>query len=147
MIDPSLPLIDLHRHLDGSVRLETILDLGHQHRLPLPAWTPEELRPYVQVTAPQPGVMAFIAMFQWMTGVLVDYDACRRIAYENIEDARNEGIDYIELRFSPRFMAEPHHLSVTGVVEAVADGVEAGARATGIRVNLIGILRDRKSVV
>ena len=49
MIDRNLPLIDLHRHLDGSVRLETILDLGRQHNLPLPAWDLEGLRPHVQV--------------------------------------------------------------------------------------------------
>ena len=63
MIDPALPLIDLHRHLDGNVRLETILDLGRQHNLPLPAWDLEGLRPHVQVTQPQPGVMAFIDKF------------------------------------------------------------------------------------
>lgn len=140
MIDPNLPLIDLHRHLDGSVRLETILDLGLKHNLPLPARDLEGLRPYVQVTEPQPGVMAFIAKFEWMIRVLVDYDAVRRIAYENVEDAQNEGIDYIELRFSPWFMAEPNGLDPVGVVEAVVDGVEAGARDTGVRVGLIGIL-------
>ncbi len=140
MIDPTLPLIDLHRHLDGSVRLETILELGRKHNLPLPAWDVEGLRPYVQVMEPQPGVVAFLAKFKWMTGVLVDYDACRRVAYENVEDAKREGIDYIELRFSPWFMAEPHGLDPAGVVEAVVDGVRAGARDTGVRVNLIGIL-------
>ncbi|RLC67596.1 MAG: adenosine deaminase [Chloroflexi bacterium] len=140
MIDPALPLIDNHRHLDGNVRLETILDLGRQHNLPLPAWNPEELRPYVQVTEPQPGIMAFIAKFEWMIGILVDYDACRRIAYENVEDAQREGLDYVELRFSPWFMAEPHGLDPVGVVEAVADGVEAGRRDFDTRVNLIGIL-------
>ncbi len=139
-IDPTLPLIDLHRHLDGSVRLETILDLGRKHGLPLPARDPEGLRPHVQVTEPQPGVMAFIAKFKWMTGVLVDYDACWRVAYENVEDAKREGIHYIELRFSPWFMAEPHGLDPAGVVEAVVDGVRAAARDTGVRVNLIGIL-------
>ncbi len=139
-IDPSLPLIDLHRHLDGSVRLETILDLGRKHNLPLPAWDLEGLRPYVQVMEPQPGVMAFIAKFEWMTGVLVDYEACRRIAYENVEDAKREGIDYIELRFSPWFMAEPHHLDPRGVVEAVVEGVRAGERDTGVTARLIGIL-------
>jgi len=96
MIDPTFPLIDLHRHLDGSVRLETILDLGRQHNLPLPAWDVEELRPHVQVTEPQPGIMAFIAKFKWMTGILVDYEACHRIAYENVEDAHQEGIDYLD---------------------------------------------------
>jgi adenosine deaminase len=43
IIDPALPLIDLHRHLDGSIRRETILALGRQHDLDLPAWTVETL--------------------------------------------------------------------------------------------------------
>jgi len=146
MIDRALPLIDLHRHLDGSVRLETILDLGRQHNLPLPAWDIEGLRPHVQVVgdgqggSAVPGVMAFIAKFKWMTGILVDYDACRRVAYENVEDARREGIHYVELRFSPWFMAEAHGLEPTGVVEAVVDGLEAGAQDFGTKVKIIGIL-------
>jgi adenosine deaminase len=140
VIDPTLPLIDLHRHLDGSVRLETILDLGRQHNLPLPAWDLEGLRAYVQVTVPQPGVMAFIAKFKWMVGVLVNYEACRRIAYENVVDVQKEGLDYVELRFSLWFMAEPHGLDPIGVVEAVVDGVEAAARDSGMRVNLIGVI-------
>jgi adenosine deaminase len=140
MIDPKLPLIDLHRHLDGCVRLETILDLGRRHGLPLPAWDAEGLRPHTQVSGRQPGVMEFIAKFRWMTGVMVDVEAVRRIACENVEDARREGIAYVELRFSPWFMAEPHSLDPSAVVEAVADGVAAGARDFGVRVGLIGIL-------
>lgn len=140
MIDTKLPLIDLHRHLDGSIRLETILDLGRQHNLPLPAWEIGRLRPHVQVTEPQPGVMAFIAKIEWMVGVLVDYDACRRVAYENVQDAQKEGIDYIELRFSPCFMAAPHSLEPAGVVAAVVEGAQQGAQDTGVLVNLIGII-------
>ncbi len=140
MIDPTLPLIDLHRHLDGNVRLTTILDLGRQHNINLPAWDIDDLRPHVQVTEPQPGVMAFIAKFKWMMAVLVDYEACRRVAYENVEDAYVEGMDYVELRFSPWFMAETHGLDPVGVTEAVVDGVKAGERDFGIRVHLIGIL-------
>ena len=140
MIDPSLPLVELHRHLDGSVRLQTILELARQHNLPLPADDLEGLRPYVQVSGPTPGVMAFIARFEWQVGVMVDYAAVRRIAYENVEDAEKEGIDYTELRFSPWFMAEPHHLHPAGVVEAVVDGVEAGVRDFGVKVGLTGIL-------
>jgi adenosine deaminase len=140
MIDPSFPLIDLHRHLDGNVRLRTILELADQHGIPLPADDEESLRPFVQVTDPQPGVMAFLEKFRYMVGVLADYEACRRVAYENVLDAQGEGLDYVELRFSPLFMAEPHHLHPQGVVEAVIDGVEAGRRETGMKVNLIGIL-------
>jgi adenosine deaminase len=140
MIDRTFPFIDLHRHLDGSVRLETILDLAKQHGVKLPGYTVEELRPHVQVTERQPGVMAFIAKMLWMTRVLADADACRRITRENVEDAKREGIDYIELRFSPFFMAEPHGLDPERVVAAVVEGAAEGAQTTGVRVNLIGIL-------
>ena len=139
-IDPNFPLIDLHRHLDGNVRLETILDLGRKHDVDLPAWTIDELRPHVQVTKPQPGLMAFIDKMEWMTAVLGDPEACRRVAYENVEDALQEGIDYVELRFSPWFMAKPNDLDPVGVVEAVVDGVEAGIRDFGLKTQLIGIL-------
>lgn len=134
------PLIDLHRHLDGSIRLSTILDLGRQHGIPLPGWTPDELRPHVVVTTPQPGLLEFLAKFRWMTAVLADYDACRRVARENVEDALREGIRYIELRFSPCFMADAHNLDPSRVTAAVIEGVREGEAATGVRANLIGIL-------
>ena len=134
------PLIDLHRHLDGSVRLSTILDLARIHGIELPADTLEGLRPYVVVSTPQPGLVEFLAKFRWMTAVLADYDACRRVARENVEDARREGIRYIELRFSPMFMADAHHLDPSGVTEAVIEGVREGEVATGVKANLIGIL-------
>jgi adenosine deaminase len=140
MIDKSFPLVDLHRHLDGNVRLQTILDLGKKHNLKLPAWDLESLRPFVQVTEAQPGIMAFIERFKWMTGILVDYEACSRISYENMIDAKAEGIDYIELRFSPLFMAQAHGLDTERVVAAVIEGVRQGEAETGIKANLIGIL-------
>jgi adenosine deaminase len=84
--------------------------------------------------------MAFIEKMKWMVGVLVDYDACRRVAFENVEDAKLEGLDYVELRFSPQFMAEPHGLDLEAVVEAVVDGVQQGRREFNMKVNLIGII-------
>lgn len=139
-MSPRPPLIDLHRHLDGSLRLETILDLGRRHGIPLPGDTLEALRPHVVVTTPQPGLVEFLAKFRWMTAVLADYDACRRAARENVEDARREGIRYIELRFSPAFMADAHNLDPSRVTAAVIEGVREGEAATGVRANLIGIL-------
>jgi adenosine deaminase len=134
------PLVDLHRHLDGSVRLETILDLGRLHKIPLPGNSLDELRPHVVVTTPQPGLIEFLAKFKWMTAVLADYDACRRVARENVEDAHREGIRYIELRFSPAFMADAHNLDPSRVTAAVIEGVREGEAATGVKANLIGIL-------
>jgi adenosine deaminase len=140
MIDTSLPLVELHRHLDGSIRLETILELADQHGISLPAKSVEGLAPYVHIDGAAPGLMAFIARFEHMTAVLVDADACRRVAYENVEDAKAEGIDYIELRYSPWFMAETHGMDAAEVMEACADGIRAAERDTGIKANIIGIL-------
>lgn len=141
MLHQDLPVIDLHRHLDGNVRLETILDLGRKYNLPLPADNLDALRPYIQVTSPQADIMAYFQKFSWMVSIFADYEACRRVAYENVIDAQAEGIDYIELRFSPWFMAEPHGLDPAGVVEAVIQGVGDGlAETAGIKVNLLGII-------
>jgi len=140
MIDPAFPLIELHRHLDGNVRLETIFDLGLKYNLNSPAKELEGLRPFVQVSEAKPSILEFFKKFEWLTKVMVDYEACRQIAYENVEDAYKEGIDYIELRFSPWFMAEAHNLDPADVVEAVVDGIHAGIRDFDIKVNIIGII-------
>jgi adenosine deaminase len=140
MVNPDLPLVDLHRHLDGSIRLDTILSLAAKHDVSLPAKTIEDLRPYVQIVETRPGVMAFIEKFEYMIGILADYDACRQVAFENVEDAFREGIDYIELRFSPYFMAQPHQLDPVGVVESVLEGLQNGRDEFDIQVNAIGII-------
>ena len=140
MIDKSIPLTDIHRHLDGNIRPQTILDLGRKHNLELPASDLESLIPHVQVTSQEPDLVSFLAKLDWGVKVLADYDACRRIAYENVEDALNAQIDYTELRFSPWYMAMTHNLDPQGVVEAVIDGVAAGQRDFGVKTNLIGIM-------
>jgi len=136
----TLPFIDLHRHLDGNVRLQTILDLGRKHNIRLPGDTIETLRPHVQVSEVMPDLLSWLAKLNWMIAVLGDYDACRRIARENVEDAHAEGLDYVELRFSPYFMAGPNRLDPVKVVEAVLAGIAEGRAATGLPVNVIGIL-------
>nr|WP_245556348.1 adenosine deaminase [Algicola sagamiensis] len=134
------PLVDLHRHLDGNIRAETILALGQSFSVDLPANTLESLRPFVQVMEPQPDLMAFIEKLDLGLKVLGDLEACRRVAYENVEDLKRAHIDYAELRFSPYVMAMTHHLPMEGVVEAVIDGVKAGERDFDVQTNLIGIL-------
>lgn len=72
--------------------------------------------------------------------VLASLEACRRVAYENVEDAARNGLHYVELRFSPRYMAMTHQLPVDGVVEAVIAGVREGCRDFQVDARLIGIL-------
>ncbi|UIP27845.1 adenosine deaminase [Photobacterium sp. TLY01] len=140
MISKHLPLTDLHRHLDGNIRIQTILELGQQFGMALPANDLESLRPHVQIVEAEPSLVAFLSKLDWGVAVLGDLEACRRVAYENVEDALNARIDYAELRFSPYYMAMKHNLPVAGVVEAVVDGVRAGCRDFGIKANLIGIM-------
>jgi adenosine deaminase len=136
----TLPLVDLHRHLDGNLRLETVLDLARRHRVKLPADDVEGLRPHLQIREPEPDLPAFIAKVELMASVLGDEDACRRVAYENVEDSSREGLAHVELRFSPLFMARAHGLRPERVVASVVEGAEAGANALGISMKLIGIL-------
>ncbi|MEZ9539371.1 adenosine deaminase [Shewanella sp. 10N.286.51.B8] len=140
MINTSIPLVDLHRHLDGNVRVKTIWELGHQHGIQLPANSIAELAPFVQIQGKENSLVAFLTKLDWMVGVLADLDAVKRVAYENVEDAAVSGLDYTELRFSPYYMAMSHNLPIEGVVEAVIDGVKAGMKDYDVKVNLIGIL-------
>ena len=140
MIDTRLPLTDIHRHLDGNIRAQTILDLGRQFNLTLPANELEALRPHVQVMHTEPDLVSFLQKLDWGVKVLGDLDACRRIAKENVEDAARAGLHYTELRFSPYYMAMNHKLPVAGVVEAVIEGIREGQQHHDIDVRLIGIL-------
>ncbi|BBR59098.1 adenosine deaminase [Klebsiella sp. WP4-W18-ESBL-05] len=140
MIDTNLPLTDVHRHLDGNIRAQTILDLGRQYNLTLPASTLDALLPHVQVTSNEPDLVSFLSKLDWGVKVLASLDACRRVAYENVEDAARNGLHYVELRFSPRYMAMNHGLPVDGVVEAVIAGVKEGSRAFNVDARLIGIM-------
>ncbi|WP_437887577.1 adenosine deaminase [Phytobacter sp. V91] len=140
MIDTNLPLTDIHRHLDGNIRAQTILDLGREFNLNLPAQTLESLIPHVQVTQNEPDLVSFLAKLDWGVKVLASLDACRQVAFENMEDAARNGLHYVELRFSPGYMAMTHHLPVAGVVEAVIAGVREGSKAFGVEARLIGIL-------
>ncbi|GAA4882655.1 adenosine deaminase [Ferrimonas pelagia] len=140
MIDPHYPLVDLHRHLDGNIRPQTIWALAQQHGLALPADDLAGLIPHIQITDNAPDLMSFLAKVDFGVTMLKDYDAVHRVAYENIEDLKRAGIDYAELRFSPHFMARSHGLAMEGVIEAVADAVRSGCRALGVKAQLIGIL-------
>jgi len=135
-----IPRIDLHRHLDGNIRLETCLELAAEHGVPLPEEALSTPRPYFQILEPGPDLPAFLDKVERMASALGDVDACRRVAYENVEDAARERLHYVELRFSPAFMARAHDLPFEAVVEAVVDGVEAAGRDFPVRVVLIGIL-------
>ncbi|QIZ76771.1 adenosine deaminase [Ferrimonas lipolytica] len=140
MIDTHFPLVDLHRHLDGNIRPQTILELGQQHGIELPGHDLDTLIPHISAVTKEPSLVAFLQKLDWGVKVLKDADSVYRVAYENVADLCQDGIDYAELRFSPGYMGHFNQLDNNLVVEAVIAGVEAGIKAFGVQAKLIGIL-------
>lgn len=134
-----LPLIDLHRHLEGSFRPETVAVLTERHRLDGPRDV-DAARRLIQVPGQVATLVDYLRCNDHAVRALADLDACARVAAEAVQDAAAEGLAYLELRFSPLFMARPHGLVAADVVAAVVDGARAAERATGLRTNLIGIM-------
>jgi adenosine deaminase len=140
VINPNYPLTDIHRHLDGNIRLSTIWELAEEFSIVLPADNLEELIQATQVQVKTTDLLAFLQQMELGVSVLASEQACFRVAYENVEDAKRAGLTYTELRFSPVFMAKAHQLPIDQVVDAVVAGCKAGSKTYGVPVNLIGIL-------
>jgi len=140
MINKNLPLIDLHRHLDGNIRPTTIWQLAEQNNIQLPCSNFEAFLPHVQIQHSESDLLAFLKKLDWGVAVLKSLDDVKRIAFENVEDAFNAGLHYAELRFSPYYMSMSHNLSIPEVVAAVVDGIKAGEKQFGTQIKLIGIL-------
>ncbi|WP_371379154.1 adenosine deaminase [Thalassotalea aquiviva] len=140
MVISTLPLIDLHRHLDGNIRPFTIWELAQQHNMPVPAESFEEFLPHLLINDKAENLMDFLQKLDWGVKVLKTLDDCQRIARENAEDLQLAGIDYAELRFSPLYIAMQNNLNPYDVVEAIIDGFEQGCKQYKVKGNLIGIL-------
>ena len=140
MINSTLPLIDLHRHLDGNIRATTIWELAQKNNITLPTTRFEQFIPHVQIIDSEPDLLAFLKKLDWGVNVLSSLDDCKRIAFENVEDVFNAGIHYAELRFSPYYMSMSYQLPIEDVVAAVIDGVKQGMKQYPVQIKLIGIL-------
>lgn len=140
MINKQLPLVDLHRHLDGNIAPKTVWELAQKHNIELPGNSLEEFTPHAQIQGQTSDLLAFLEKLDYGVSVLADFDAVYRVAYENVADAKAQQLDYTELRFSPHYMAMAFNLDMTELVNVVADAVAAGSRDFGVKTNLIGIL-------
>lgn len=134
-----LPKIEFHRHLDGSVRFETILDLIKKHNLPI-QMNEEELFKKVKILSPMKDLQTVLDCF-WITqSTLCSYEAIKRVAFENVEDAYLDGVKLVELRFAATFIAENKKLGNDEIIEGIIDGITEGMNKYPIQVGLIHIL-------
>jgi adenosine deaminase len=102
--------VELHRHLEGAIRLQTVFDLSRQAGLPLPADSPEGLARYALIREPVDSLEEALRAFAIAQSSVRTYDAVRRIAREAVEDLHGEGVRLAELRYSPEFMCSPGRL-------------------------------------
>lgn len=143
----SLPKVELHRHLEGAVRLQTLLEIAREFALDIPAYTPEVLRPLVQVLPGQPRTaQQFLSKFRLLRSFYRTPDLISRIAREAVEDAAADNVHYMELRFTPKALSTAADLSFDQVIGLVCDAVGQAAADTGIRVRLIVSMNRHESV-
>ncbi len=131
-----LPKTDLHVHLDGSLRLETIIDLARIHRVELPSTNPAELRAAMNLGQNCGSLVEYLKAFDVTLRVMQHEDALFRVAYELAEDAARENVRYMEVRYSPMLHTRLG-LKLTSVVEAVLGGLRAAHDALGVESNVI----------
>jgi adenosine deaminase len=122
-----LPKTDLHVHLDGSLRLETLIELARDRRVALPSETPEGLRELV-FRPRYRNLDEYLEGFRYTVAVLQDTEALERTAFELAEDCQAEGVLYLELRFAPQLHVRPG-FEVSDVVRAVDRGLRRAAEA------------------
>lgn len=131
-----LPKTDLHVHLDGSLRLRTILELAQQHKIVLPAADEDGLRAAMNLGKNCGSLVEYLKAFDVTLKVMQNAEALTRIAYELGEDAAKENVRYMEVRYAPMLHTR-RGLKLTQVVEAVLEGLRAAQEKFGIESNVI----------
>jgi len=131
-----LPKTDLHVHLDGSVRIETILELAKEEKVSLPTYDAEELTNLIVCGDHTESLNDYLRGFDIVNRVLQSKNALRRVAYELAEDAAKENIRYIEVRYSP-ILHTQKGLKLTEISQAVIDGLKDAERAFKIKTGVI----------
>jgi adenosine deaminase len=130
-----LPKAELHCHLDGSVRPQTLIDLATERDVTLPAHSAVGLSEYMLVRNAN-SLEDYLARFSVTLSVMQDAESLERIARELVVDAAREGVRYIEIRYSPVLNTQ-EGLSLDEAVEAPLRGIATGTFETGTVGRLI----------
>ena len=118
----AIPKNDLHVHLDGSLRLETLIELAREQNVELPSYTPEGLRQTVFKDS-YANLDEYLRGFAYTCKVMQDALSLERVARELAEDNIAEGVRYMEVRFAPQL-----HISRDLRFEEVMRSVDTGLR-------------------
>ena len=132
----SVPKVLLHDHLDGGVRPQTVIELARDQRYVLPTADAGELAAWFHRGAQRGSLPLFLEGFAHTCGVMQTAEALERVAYEMMEDMREDGVVYVETRFAPVFHTDKG-LHWDEVVSAVIKGLERGRADYGVEYGVI----------
>jgi adenosine deaminase len=130
-----LPKAELHVHLDGSLRPETMLELGRAAKVELPASDPDALRRYMLVSDAR-NLEDYLTRFDITVALLQTPEAIERVAYEMVEDGARDNLRYLEVRYCPH-LSTHGGLSMDEVVQAEHRGFMRGERDFGVKTGII----------
>ncbi|HET9581935.1 MAG TPA: adenosine deaminase [Gemmatimonadota bacterium] len=120
-----LPKTDLHVHLDGSLRPETIHELAERDDVELSFSSVDDIRRFFVEDLPERDLVAYLERFDVTTSVMQSPEALERIAFELVEDAARENVWYMEVRYAP-ILSTKRGLSPRQVVDAIERGLRRG---------------------
>ncbi len=132
----NLPKIELHCHLDGSVRPSTIIDLASKNNVDIPSNDINEIKEMMVAPKDCKSLDEYLKRFDLPGLIMQDKDSLERIAFELMEDAANENIVYIEIRFAPLLHINKG-LTTKEVIESVLKGIKKAESKYDINGNLI----------
>ncbi len=132
----ALPKTDLHCHLDGSMRLKTILELAEEQKVKLIADKEDELAKAIHMGETCASLEDYLVAFDVTCAVLQTESALYRAALELAQDAAAENVRYLEVRYAP-VLHQQKGLKLTAVVDSVLEGLRVAKRQTGIKYGLI----------
>ena len=140
---PRLPKVDLHRHLEGSLRLQTMLDLAHK-QTPAAADTLSRL---VQIQTGEPLTFEnFLSKFTTLRTFYRSPAIISRITRETIEDAARDNVRYLELRFTPVALSRAENFPLGDVIDWVCESTSASAHEFGINVRLVASVNRHEPI-
>ncbi|HEX7976755.1 MAG TPA: adenosine deaminase [Anaerolineales bacterium] len=132
----TLPKVDLHRHLEGSLRLSTLLEVGHSHGLNLP--NTGRLRELVQIGEEEPFTIEnFLSKFETLRLFYRSPEIIARLTREAVADAAADKVRYLELRFTPAALGRAEHFPLSEVMDWVIEGAEKAEQEFGVTTRLI----------